>query len=324
MRFVQYKDVTKQCKTTVPAGTVELHVFEFCIPRPDLKNSKRSGFNFPSENSEFLYFCIFYSLLHPHTNIPKDYCYLPVFYELYNQTLGYYKYVSVRINYALQTSSCYNPEMDNFKELAKEYAGEELNNEQLEQFAKFADFLLETNKSINLTAIRDLEGVYIKHFLDSLTLLKAIPENTKNIIDIGSGAGFPGLPIAIARPDIKVTMVESIGKKVSFIEKSIELLNLSNAKAINERAEKLSLGKNFNQKFDVVTARAVTALPELIKLCIPFIHKNGIMIAMKSENKEELDMAERVLIGENLKIEKIVKINIDGLNPRNLVVISRN
>jgi len=214
--------------------------------------------------------------------------------------------------------------MNNFKELAKEYAGIELSEQQLDQFAKLADFLLETNKVINLTAIRDIEGVYIKHFLDSLTLLKAIPENTKSIIDIGSGAGFPGLPIAIARPDIKVTMVESIGKKVSFIEKGIGLLNLPNAKAINERAEKLSLDKNFNQKFDVVTARAVTALPELIKLCIPFIHKNGVIIAMKNENKEELDMAERVLIGENLKIEKIVKINIDGLNPRNLVVISRN
>ncbi len=211
--------------------------------------------------------------------------------------------------------------MNNFKELAKEYAGIELSEQQLDQFAKLADFLLETNKVINLTAIRDIEGVYIKHFLDSLTLFKAIPENTKSIIDIGSGAGFPGLPIAIARPDIEVTMIESIGKKVSFIEKGIRLLNLPNAKTINERAEKLSLDKNFNQKFDVVTARAVTALPDLIKLCIPFIHKNGIMIAMKSENKEELDMAKRILIGEQLKIKGIIPIKIPLLNPRQLIVI---
>jgi 16S rRNA (guanine527-N7)-methyltransferase len=214
--------------------------------------------------------------------------------------------------------------MDNFKELAKEYAGIELSEQQLDQFAKLADFLLETNKVINLTAIRDIDGVYLKHFLDSLTLLKAIPENTKSIIDIGSGAGFPGLPITIARPDIKVTMVESIGKKVSFIEKGIGLLNLSNAKTINERAEKLSLDKNFNQKFDVVTARAVTALPELIKLCIPFIHKNGVIIAMKNENKEELDMAKRILIGEQLKIKGIIPIDITGVNPRNLVVVCKN
>jgi 16S rRNA (guanine527-N7)-methyltransferase len=217
----------------------------------------------------------------------------------------------------------YNPEMENFKELAKEYAGIELNNKQIEQFKTLADFLLETNKAINLTAIRDIDGVYLKHFIDSLTLSHAIPKNAKSVIDIGSGAGFPGLPLAIARPDIEVTMVESIGKKVVFIEKCIELLELKNTRVVNERAEKLSHQTKFEGRFDVATARAVTALPKLIKLCVPFIHKNGIMIAMKSENKEELEMADTVLVADSLKIEKIVPINVPNLNPRQLIVISR-
>ena len=213
--------------------------------------------------------------------------------------------------------------MDNFKELAKEYTGVELSNEQLEQFAKLADFLLETNKVINLTAIRDIEGVYMKHFLDSLTLLKAIPDGAKYIADIGSGAGFPGVPLAIARPDMQVTMIESIGKKVNFIKSCLELLKLPNANVVNERAEKLANDKRFKGEFDVVTARAVTSLPELIQICMPLVKNNGVMIAMKSENKEELELAERVLIGEKLEIKEIIPVNVDGLNPRQLIIISR-
>ena len=184
--------------------------------------------------------------------------------------------------------------MNNFKELVKEYAGIELTDKQIEQFATLAEFHLETNKTINLTAIRDLDGVYMKHFLDSLTLFKAIPENTKYIADIGSGAGFPGLPLAIANPNIQVTMIESIGKKVNFIKSCLELLKLPNANVVNERAEKLANDKRFRGEFDVVTARAVTALPELIQLCIPMVKSDGVMISMKSENKEELELAERV------------------------------
>jgi len=213
--------------------------------------------------------------------------------------------------------------MNNFNELVSEYAGIELDEKQLKQFATLADFLLETNKTTNLTGIKDIEGVYLKHFLDSLTLLKAFPRDAKNIADIGSGAGFPGLPLAIARPDIKVTMIESIGKKTFFIDRCIELLNLSNAKAINERAEKLSLHNNINEGFDVVTARAVTALPELIQLCIPMVKKEGVMIAMKSENQDELDLAERVLVGEKLEIKKIIPVSIPDLNARQLIIIGR-
>jgi 16S rRNA (guanine527-N7)-methyltransferase len=213
--------------------------------------------------------------------------------------------------------------MNNFKELAKEYAGIELNDTQIEQFSSLANFLLETNKVINLTAIRDIEGVYIKHFLDSLTLFKGIPKDTKFIADIGSGAGFPGLPLAIANPNMQITMIESIGKKVNFIKSCLELLKLKNANVVNERAEKLANDKRFRGEFDVVTARAVTALPELIQLCLPMVKENGVIIAMKNINQEELDSAERVLIGEKLEIKEIVEINIPDLSPRQLIVIGR-
>ena len=213
--------------------------------------------------------------------------------------------------------------MDNFKEIAKEYAEIELTETQLTQFNSLATLLLETNKITNLTAIRDEEGVYMKHFLDSLTLLKALPTGTKNIADIGSGAGFPGLPLAIARPDIQITMIESIGKKTSFIKKSIETLNLPNAKVIKVRAETLAEDKNYRRKFDVATARAVAFLPDLIKTCIPFVRPKGVFIAMKNENETEIDEARKIVDDVDVSIEKIIPINIQTLTPRQLIVIQK-
>ena len=213
--------------------------------------------------------------------------------------------------------------MDNFKELAKEYAGIELTEKQLTQFNSLATLLLETNKITNLTAIRDEEGVYMKHFLDSLTLLTALPIETKNIADIGSGAGFPGLPLAIARPDIQITMVESIGKKTSFIENCIEALSLPNAKVIQVRAETLAEDKNYRQKFDVATARAVAFLPDLIKTCIPFVRPKGVFIAMKNDNGAEIEEARKIVNDVDVSIEKIIPINIPALTPRQFIIIQK-
>ena len=213
--------------------------------------------------------------------------------------------------------------MDIFKELAKEHTGVELTEKQLGEFNSLATLLLETNKITNLTAIRDEEGVYMKHFLDSLTLLKALPSETKNIMDIGSGAGFPGLPLAIARPDIQITMVESIGKKTSFIQKCIEELSLTNAKVIQSRAETLSTDKNYRQKFDVATARAVAFLPDLMKTCIPFVRPKGLFIAMKNENETEIEEARKVVDEVDVSIEKIIPIHIPTLTPRQLILIRK-
>lgn len=213
--------------------------------------------------------------------------------------------------------------MDNFKDRALEFAGIRLSQKQIEQFEQLANSLLETNKTTNLTAIRDLEGVYTKHFLDSLTLLKALPEKAKNLADIGSGAGFPGLAIAIARPDIKITMVESIGKKTAFIQKSIELLKLKNAVVVKERVEALGNDKKFKKSFDVVTARAVAFLPKLIELCMPLVKAGGVFLAMKNDNEEELNESEKSLHLFGGIVERKIQVNIPTLTPRQLIIIRK-
>lgn len=214
--------------------------------------------------------------------------------------------------------------MDNFKEQVLKYVGIELSDLQLSQFKKLADTLIETNKITNLTAIRDEEGVYTKHFLDSLTLLKAIPKEAGNLADIGSGAGFPGLPIAIARPDLKITMVESIGKKTFFIDKCIDVLKLQNARVFQIRAETLVQDKKYAKSFDIVTARAVAFLPKLLELCIPLMNPKGIFIAMKNDNNDELIESEKALYLLGVKIDKKIHIDIPTLTPRQLIVISKN
>jgi len=213
--------------------------------------------------------------------------------------------------------------MENFKELVLTHIGIKLSAKQLEQFSVLAQELLETNKITNLTAIRDIDSVYLKHFLDSLTLIKALPEKTKTLIDIGSGAGFPGLPIAIVRPDIEVTMVESTGKKAAFIKKMIEVLNLKRVHIEYVRAETLAKETKFKEKFDVATARAVAFLPKLLEYCTPLIHEDGLFIAMKNVNETELEETKSKLKVFKVNIKEIIPIQIPELTPRQLIVLHK-
>ena len=214
--------------------------------------------------------------------------------------------------------------MDTFSENSLQFAGIKLTANQLKQFETLAHELLETNKTTNLTAIRDADGVYLKHFLDSLTLLKALPSDTKTLADIGSGAGFPGLPIAIACPNIHVTMIESIGKKINFIKHTIEILGLKNTSVVHARAESLREDKHFKEKFDVVTARAVTALPTLLELCIPLVKPDGTFIAMKNSHASELDDSQATLKKLNIFIEDIHPVLLPNLPARELICIHKN
>ena len=151
----------------------------------------------------------------------------------------------------------------------------------------YCDFLLEYNRHTNLTAIRDREEVYLKHFYDSLTICKVIDLNDKdNLMDIGSGAGFPGLVLKIFFPNLHVILVDSNNKKTKFLLELSQKLNVSKIEVINDRVENL-LSKYINS-IDVVTARAVTNLPVLVELAIPFVKKNAFFIAMKGNNEEEL------------------------------------
>ena len=159
-----------------------------------------------------------------------------------------------------------------------------LTDDMISKYDRYADLLKEWNEKINLTAITEKEEVIEKHFYDSLLLLKYIKE-CKTLADIGTGAGFPGMVIAIARSDIQVTLIEPTGKRCTFLNEVKKELELTNVEIINERAE--DCVSIYREIFDVVTARAVANLQILAELCIPFAKVNGMFISMKGSQGEE-------------------------------------
>jgi 16S rRNA (guanine527-N7)-methyltransferase len=156
---------------------------------------------------------------------------------------------------------------------------------QVARFRRYRELLLDWNTRINLTAITDPAEVATRHFLDSLTVALALPDGMRagksRLLDVGAGAGFPGVPLAIAFPDWRVTLLEATGKKVRFLEAAIADLGLSNARAVQGRAEELAREPAYRAQFDVVTARAVATLPTLLEYCAPFARVGGLTIAPK-------------------------------------------
>ncbi len=150
------------------------------------------------------------------------------------------------------------------------------------KLSDFCKYLLEQNELFNLTAIKTPESAALLHFADSLTLSEYLPEGV-SILDIGSGAGFPAIPIAIARPDVQVTALDSTQKRVDFINRSAQMLGLTNIKAVCRRAEDVT-GKDFKEMFDIVTARAVASYPILLELALPAVKIGGSFVAMKSKD----------------------------------------
>ena len=146
----------------------------------------------------------------------------------------------------------------------------------------FCKYLLEQNQLFNLTAIKTPEGAALLHFADSLTLAKFVPADAK-VLDIGSGAGFPAIPLAIARPDLTITALDSTQKRIDFINRCAEMLGLDNLKAVCHRAEDVT-GKDFRESYDIVTARAVASYPILLELAIPAVKVGGQFVAMKSKD----------------------------------------
>lgn len=170
----------------------------------------------------------------------------------------------------------------------------ELTEEQIKNLEFYCNFLLEKNKETNLTAIRDEESVYIKHFYDSITIVKEIDlSKVENLLDIGTGAGFPGMVLKIVYPNLKVTLLDSNNKKIAFLKELAEKLNINNIEFVHDRSEEYYL-KN-NNKFDVVVGRAVSNLRVLSELCIPFVKVNGYFIAMKAQAETEINEAKETI-----------------------------
>jgi len=163
--------------------------------------------------------------------------------------------------------------------------GIEISREMESAFCKYADILIETNKVMNLTAITDIDEIFSKHFIDSISCQSLIPQNSL-VVDIGSGAGFPGIPLKIVRPDLNMTLVDSLKKRVDFLKKVINLLEIDNAEAIHIRAEDAGRNKKLREKFDVAAARAVAPLCVLCEYCLPFVKVGGLFLALKGREAE--------------------------------------
>lgn len=184
----------------------------------------------------------------------------------------------------------------------------ELNEEKLNQLEEYYNLLVTENKKYNLTAITEKEQVYLKHFYDSLTLSKIINLENKSLCDIGTGAGFPGTVLKIIFPALKVTLIESNGKKCKFLKLVKEKLNLQNLEIINERAEDYS--KKNREIFDIVTSRAVAPLKHLLEYSIPTVKVDGYYVAMKSNIENEVTNIENYYKKLNIKLEQKIVFNL--------------
>jgi len=198
-----------------------------------------------------------------------------------------------------------------------------VNNTQLEQFHRYFELLVEWNKVMNLTGIIEEEEVYLKHFYDSLTICKTFDFNTiSTLCDVGSGAGFPGIPLKIMFPDLQITLVDSLQKRITFLEKVVEELKLEKIDLVHTRIEEYA--KNHREEYDIVTARAVAALPTLLEYCIPLVKENGYFLPMKAGIEEELKNSQSALSILNSEVIEIISFLLPKENStRNILKIRK-
>ncbi|MGN0632060.1 MAG: 16S rRNA (guanine(527)-N(7))-methyltransferase RsmG [Ruminococcus sp.] len=200
--------------------------------------------------------------------------------------------------------------------------GLDLSEKQYINFENYSRFLVEYNEKINLTAITDPAEIWVKHFLDSVYPLKLadIPENA-TLIDVGTGAGFPSVPMAIYRNDLNITMLDSLRKRIDFLGQLAVITGLSTWNCIHGRAEDIGKNFDFREKYDVATARAVAALPVLCEYCMPFVKVGGIFIALKGPNESSSDAGTAVSELGGI-IEKEICYDLCG-DERKLIVIRK-
>lgn len=206
----------------------------------------------------------------------------------------------------------------------------EISDDQINCFEKYYELLIEKNKVMNLTAITDKEDVIVKHFIDSIALIpylldKGFNANSElSIIDIGTGAGFPGLPLKIMMPDVKFTLLDSLNKRVSFLNEVIDELKLTGIEALHGRAEDYASDNKYREKYDICVSRAVANLSTLSEYCIPFVKEDGFFISYKAgESEEEINKSKNAIKILGGKINKVEEFVLPGTDASRVFVFIR-
>lgn len=205
-----------------------------------------------------------------------------------------------------------------------------LDAEEIIKFRTYAELLRERNKVMNLTNIVDDKGIAMRHFVDSLTIVPYIREEQKKkgkedltLVDVGTGAGFPGIPIKVKMPKIKLILMDSLQKRIGFLEDVCNELELKDVTTVHTRAEDAGRNKKYREKYDIATARAVASLPVLCEYCLPFVKVGGIFLAMKGHAEEELKDAKKAIALLGGTIEKTDEFVLPGTDMNRSVIVIR-
>lgn len=201
----------------------------------------------------------------------------------------------------------------------------ELSDIQAEQFLQYYELLVEKNKVMNLTAIVEFDDVLIKHFIDSVLITKVVDmDKVNNIIDIGTGAGFPGLPLKIIYPDKNVVLMDSLNKRIKFLDEVCEKIELTNIETIHSRAEELARKDAYREKFDLVVSRAVANLSTLSEYCLPFTKVGGMFVSYKADNvEEEVSNSSNAIKILGAKLNEVKYIKLDEQTKRSFIIIDK-
>ncbi len=212
--------------------------------------------------------------------------------------------------------------VDKFIEVLKD-KGIVLNDKQIKQFNTYFETLVEWNEKMNLTAITDAEGVYLKHFYDSLTIAFSFPFSDQTIVDIGAGAGFPSIPLKIVFPELKVTIVDSLTKRITFLQHLFKTLELENCNAISARAEEYAI--KHRESYDIAMARAVARLNILDELCLPLVKQDGYFLSLKGRQaSEEIIEAKKGIAKLGGEIKSVDSFTlVDNEDQRSNIIIKK-
>ena len=196
--------------------------------------------------------------------------------------------------------------------------------EQMDKFYKYMNLLIEWNEKINLTAIIEPNEIILKHFIDSITILKDIKDGS-TVVDVGTGAGFPGIPLSIMNPTLKITLVDSLNKRLIFLQEVINELDLKNVELVHARAEEFGRNKKYREKFDIATSRAVANLATLSEYLLPLVKINGKVISMKAGNaSQEIEGAKKAIKTLGGNINNIEEFNLPQSDiGRTIIIIDK-